>query len=62
MSKSKRDQRARPHSGKRCPESRNRGCVWCKTGDQKKRLRRTERYSRKMEIDEQHIGDGTQDT
>lgn len=53
MSHSDRDQRGRPHSGKRCPESRNGGCVWCKTGDQKAHLRRVERRNGTSEITEQ---------
>lgn len=47
MSKSERDQRGRRHSGKRCPESQNGGCVWCRTGDQKAGLRRKERRAGK---------------
>lgn len=43
MAKSDRDQRHRPHSGKRCPESQNGGCARCQTGDQKPLLRRKAR-------------------
>lgn len=46
MGKSYRDQRARPHSGKKCPESANGGCVYCVTGDYKLPARRSERNGR----------------
>ncbi len=46
MSKSDRDQRGRPHSGKNCPESANGGCVYCVTGEYKKPARRAARHGR----------------
>ena len=33
MSKSNRDQRRRPASGKKCPEAASGGCVYCRTGE-----------------------------
>lgn len=36
MSKTFRDQRGRPHSGKRCPEAAAGGCVFCRTGEFKR--------------------------
>ncbi|QOT19605.1 hypothetical protein [Paenarthrobacter sp. YJN-5] len=47
MSGTDRDQRARPHSGKNCPESANGGCVYCHTGNQKPTLRRRARRAGK---------------
>lgn len=47
MSGTDRDQRSRPHSSKRCPESANGGCVYCHTGDQKLPLRRQARRAGK---------------
>jgi len=32
MSRSDRDQKGRPRSGKNCPESANGGCAYCRTG------------------------------
>lgn len=46
MSKSFRDQRSRPHSGKKCPEAKNGGCVYCVTGEYKLPARRSERHGR----------------
>ena len=43
MSNSHRDQRGRPHSGKKCAESRIGGCPHCHTGDQKVTERRKRR-------------------
>lgn len=48
MSGTDRDQRARPHSGKSCPDSINGGCPWCKTGDQKLPPRRAVRRDGKI--------------
>lgn len=56
MSHSDRDQRGRPHSGKRCPESRNGGCVYCHTGDQKPHLRRKQRRAEAEAIAAQQSG------
>lgn len=47
MSNSDRDQRGRPHSGKKCPESRSGGCAYCHTGDQKLTERRKQRTANK---------------
>lgn len=44
MSKGDRDQRHRPHSGKRCPEAANGGCVACRTGEYKIIDRRKTRH------------------
>lgn len=49
MSKSDRDQRGRPHSGKNCPESVNGGCVSCRTGKYK-RIDRRQRRQRSRQI------------
>lgn len=43
MSKGMRDQRGRSHSGKKCPEAQNGGCVYCRTGEYKKEDRRARR-------------------
>lgn len=53
MSKSDRDRRGRPHSGKNCPESQVGGCQYCKTGDWKPFARRTLRRSKSRDIREQ---------
>lgn len=53
MSKSDRDQRGRTHSGKKCPESRNGGCAYCRTGDYKRSAQRTERRQKLDQIKEQ---------
>lgn len=50
MSKSHRDQRGRPHSGKHCPESQSGGCVYCRTGKYKLPSRRTLRQSKRRDI------------
>ena len=50
MSKSYRDQRGRPHSNKRCPESKSGGCAYCVTGDQKPHDRKAKRAQAKAEI------------
>lgn len=49
MSRTHRDQPHRPHSGKRCPESRNGGCHWCRTGSYKQVDRRRERRAGRRE-------------
>lgn len=43
MSKSDRDQRGRPHSGKHCPEAQSGGCIYCVTGEYKEPARRAAR-------------------
>lgn len=50
MSKGFRDQRARPHSGKNCPEARNGGCDYCVTGEYKLPARRSERRGKRAAI------------
>lgn len=50
MSGSDRDRRGRPHSEKRCPESRVGGCAYCHTGDQKPVFRRKVRRVAKQTI------------
>lgn len=52
MSKGDRDQRGRPHSTKRCPESMNGGCLWCHTGDQKPLLRRRARRAATRDVND----------
>lgn len=52
MSKTHRDQRSRPHSGKRCPEAAGGGCVYCRTGEYKHASRRTLRQSKNRAIRE----------
>lgn len=47
MAHSDRDQRGRRHSGKKCPESQNGGCAYCRTGEYKKPDRRSARMQGK---------------
>jgi hypothetical protein len=53
MSRSRRDQRGRQHSGKKCPESAAGGCVYCGTGEYKRSRRRAERLAGKRQIRDQ---------
>ena len=50
MSDSRRDQRGRLKSGKRCPEAQNGGCAYCITGDCKRDDRRRNRREARREI------------
>lgn len=51
MSRSDRDQKGRPRSGKRCPESASGGCSYCRTGKYyKKADSRTRRQQGAREI------------
>ena len=50
MSRSHRDRRGRPHSDKKCPESANGGCVYCRTGSYKKQDRRVRRQQARREM------------
>lgn len=52
MSRSNRDQRRRPHSGKKCPESAAGGCAWCGTGSYKRAAARTARQGKRRMIRE----------
>lgn len=52
MSKTHRDQRSRPHSGKRCPEAAGGGCVYCRTGEYKRSDARSRRYGKARAIRE----------
>lgn len=56
MSRSHRDQRRRPHSGKKCPESASGGCSWCGTGAYKRAAARAARQSKRREIREAREG------
>ena len=47
MSKSNRDQRRRPASGKKCPEAASGGCVYCRTGEYKRSDARSRRQDGK---------------
>ena len=49
MSDTRRDQRRRPRSGQNCPESAGGGCAYCRTGDYKRRDRRSRRQRGKAE-------------
>lgn len=51
MSKSFRDQRGRPHSGKKCPEAQSPlGCVYCRTGEYKRTDRRKNRHDARRAV------------
>lgn len=50
MSKTDRDQRGRPHSGKRCPEAAVGGCVYCRTGEYKRIDTRAARHDKQRAI------------
>ena len=52
MSKSHRDQRRRPHSGKKCPEAAGGSCVACRTGEYKRADRRALRHSKRQAVRE----------
>lgn len=60
MSKSDRDQRGRPHSGKHCPEAQSGGCIYCVTGEYKEPARRSARQRQASFIAE-GLGDESQD-
>lgn len=50
MSNSRRDQRRRPRSGKKCPEAASGGCAYCRTGEYKDHDSRKMRYSKRSAI------------
>ena len=50
MSGTDRDKRGRAHSGKRCPEAQNGGCIYCLTGEYKRPERRRDRHDAKRAL------------